>query len=48
MRSLEYIDKPVSAEVLDRIATVIGADKIKTEGNWNSITSPNFVHNDGF
>ena len=31
MRSLEYIDKPVSAEVLDRIAGVIGADKIKTE-----------------
>ena len=32
MKSLEYIDKPVSAEVLDRIAGVIGADKIKKDG----------------
>ncbi len=39
MRSLEYIDKPVSAEVLDRIATVIGADKIKTEGE-NTVIVP--------
>ncbi len=38
MRSLEYNEKSVSAETVDRVAGVIGADKIKTENGCTVIT----------
>ena len=38
MKSLEFNDKPVSSEVLERIAGVIGADKIKTVDGKTVIT----------
>ena len=33
MKSLEYNDKPVSSEVIDRIAGAIGQEKVKKEGD---------------